>query len=957
MKTALRTQLIFLLFVASGFAGLIYEGIWARYLKLMLGHSAFGQILTLCIYMGGLGLGSFIAGRMLPYIRRPFLAYAIVELVVGFGGLLYHPIFVRMHDWLLYSPFAASLSPDTLTLLKVTLGAGITLPWSIMLGLTFPLVTAGIMALDKDAGRRGLPLLYFTNSLGACVGILVASFILLPRFGTHGSLIWAAGMNFVLAIAFALTQWGMPTLSNHGEAEDSVTPAQPPIENQPDEEVPNRGSGLILPLLIIAGLTGFNSFIYEVAWIRLLSLILGSSTHSFDLMISAFILGLAGGSLFVRRFMNGRNTLRMLVHAQLWMGVAAATTLITYSWIFSASNHLNLILLRSAESYPFHSVIKYIFCVFLMAPASFFAGMTLPLITYHLCQATKRTAYTGFVYGWNTLGGILGAALGGLILLPAMQLSKTIWLGAFLDVLLGVAIVVIYSQRKLYLPATLALLFLMFTATLEMRPRILAQGAFRSWRSNDYSEQVFMRHGITASISIHRFDQTIVLKTNGKSDASISTDTTDRDSHDNRTQAMLAWLPLSALPAKPYHAAIVGMGSGMTTHYLLADSLVQSVDVFEIEKEVYNLAKQHFYPLNRRGFDSTRVRYRMQDARVGIAHAQYPYSLIISEPSNPWVSGVSSLFTEEFYQIVRNRMAPDGVLAQWLHLYEIHDDLIGSVLKAISGAFEYFEVFQIPNMNDIIILASPQPINLHPERLTQDSLVSDLEELEMRPDNIGNFLSLGSQDTYLPLLANTPVNSDFLPVLDNGAEEAFYTKRNSWLDQLFVPSPVGLTSLWDTLVRPNTSCLDASDVPTLKMVQDTGITELIRTSLNYLIGFRVKERTNNWRKSCTSEDYYLFQHILDSSLSLYPDDFNARLFRMELELSQGDTTHLREDLTHIVSAESLTREYSLPTVMGSIVLGDTLIFNLAMDLLLPRYSIPEPWVENALRVGFKYRNP
>ena len=174
---------IYALFALSGFAGLIYEGSWARYLKLFLGHSSYGQVLTLCIYMGGLAIGSFVAGKLVERVKRPLLGYAAVELAIGIGGIIYHPMYIWLTDYFYDSNFVAGLSSRGAEILKVVLATGSTLPIAIAVGMTFPFIAAGLMR--KSGAEVSLPMLYFTNSLGSAIGILFTSYILIPELGNH----------------------------------------------------------------------------------------------------------------------------------------------------------------------------------------------------------------------------------------------------------------------------------------------------------------------------------------------------------------------------------------------------------------------------------------------------------------------------------------------------------------------------------------------------------------------------------------------------------------------------------------------------------------------------------------------------------------------------------------------------------------------------------------------------
>ena len=307
--------LVYFLFALSGFAGLIYEGSWARYLKLFLGHASYGQVLTLCIYMGGLAIGSFIAGKMVEWVKRPLLGYAAVELAIGIGGLVYHPLYNLLTGFFFDSEWIAGLGFTGAEITKVVLATGSTLPIAIAVGMTFPFIAAGL--LRKSGQELSLPMLYFTNSLGSAIGILVTSYLLIPELGNHATLCVAASINFLLAAIFGYI--GFATSPNKEDdeddaadvgadrAEDGASRAAEPlnVDYVAEHKLPMPPKNT---WLWIAAITGLTSFVYEIVWIRLLSLLMGSSSHSFDQMLSAFILGLAIGSAVSGKLLKKEKT-------------------------------------------------------------------------------------------------------------------------------------------------------------------------------------------------------------------------------------------------------------------------------------------------------------------------------------------------------------------------------------------------------------------------------------------------------------------------------------------------------------------------------------------------------------------------------------------------------------------------------------------------------------------------
>src|SRR5216117_1922725 len=418
---------LFALFFLSGAAGLIYESIWTRYLALLVGHSAYAQILVLTIFLGGMAVGSFLVGRYSEQLRSPLIWYAIVEAAVGLLGLLFHPTFRAVSAAAYDSIFPALIaSPGAQSAVKWLLAASLILPQSILLGATFPLISAGILRRWKFRPGAVLSFLYASNSFGAAVGVLLAGFYLVSRFDFPGTLAFAAALNFAAAAVTLVVarrrkeSFAAPVVAT-SEAVESATATL------------SAGSGSRWLLLGAAFGTAVASFAYEIAWIRMLSLVFGSATHSFELMLSAFILGLALGALAVStRADRWRDLLRALALVQCAMGALAVATLPLYIASFSWISTLIGVFAKTSAGYVGFTIARYAICLAVMLPATFCAGMTLPLIT-RILYRDGREAAIGEVYAANTAGSIVGVQLAGLVLLPVLGLKLLLIAGAALD--------------------------------------------------------------------------------------------------------------------------------------------------------------------------------------------------------------------------------------------------------------------------------------------------------------------------------------------------------------------------------------------------------------------------------------------------------------------------------------------------------------------------------------------
>jgi len=791
-------RIIYFLFFFSGITGLIYQSTWSRYLKMFLGHSSYGQIMTLCIFMGGLGIGSFLAGKLSAKRKNLFLAYAAVEIAIALAAFLYHPVFIGVSHWFYESAWTADMSFSQITFVKILLSLAMTLPSAILLGMTFPFMANALIRDEKDSGRNSLPFLYFSNSLGAAAGALLASYVLILVWGTQGAMNIAGALNLVIAAVIILRTLGReetpPAIDSYDPAPFSEVAKG--AHQAKNNEISHRiGSREIFVWLLIAFGTGFTSFIYEIDWMRMLSLMMGASTHSFDLMLSAFILGMAGGAWTIHRILRSHQNLPVLLGiAQMAMGVAAMLTVYLYAPFFHWMNASNVLFAETQAGYVAWTLFRYLLCILWMAPTSFFAGMTLPLITYFLASRTGKEKYTGHVYGWNTIGSIAGAALAGLVILPVLQLKWTLATAAIADILTGVALLYYYKpklRRSRLIPGMLVLA--VFPAFLmDYDSNLITSGVFRAHQKLEahQDETIIVRSGRTATISFHENELQKYIKTNGKTDASILKNRRDPLADDQRTQAATAFVPMTMKNA-PYSAAVVGFGSGMTVEYLLSDPLLTHLDVVEIEEEMLNLARG-FMPDNQKAWEDPRVRYIIDDARTFFHTNQQKYDMIVSVPSNPWVSGVSGLFSTEFYHHIQRFLSDEGLLVQWLQLYEFGTPLFLHILKALDEQFAHVALYQVPGEPDVIILASQGPVSQkHLDRLcTTPEINQEFTKIKRPCHYFGPQNYLTHTKLLRPLFADISANSDFHPVVDHRAEASRFLGEESDLPAMLHPAGI-----------------------------------------------------------------------------------------------------------------------------------------------------------------------
>ena len=764
------------LFLLSGFSGLIYESIWTHYLKLIFGHAAYAQSLVLSIFMGGLAIGAYIASRLSSKITNPLLAYAMVEAIIGVFALFFHEIFIFCQD-ILFKQIAPNIDSNLIfTAIKWSLGILLILPQSILLGTTFPLISSGLLKLSPLVPGRNISLLYFNNSFGAAMGALVSGFFLIQTFGLPGTILTAGLINISIAFITILLIKNI-----------SITTYSEKITQQTLEY--DRFYYLMLGT---AFFTGLASFFYEIAWIRMLTLVLGATTHAFELMISAFILGLALGSLWIKqRIDQFKSPVTILAYIQLLMATFALLTLSFYDSLFDIMEYLFRSLNRTEEGYGIYILINHVLALIIMLPATFFAGMTLPLITKILFQKHHNEKVVGHVYAINTLGSIIGIVIAMNLLMPLTGTKGLVSLGGLVDLAVGLTLFgYLYYKgktKKLRIQFIFSCIFSLFIFQTiyhlsTFNPLKSSAGVFRSGVAIQEagSKVLFHKEGKLSTVSVIESPRgNVVISNNGKPDAGIMLYDTDAGP-DEVTMILLGALPIAINP-EIKTVANIGMGSGQTVQTLLSYDFISKVDSIEIEESVIDAlpAFQIYSQLPR--YDE-RSNIIIDDAKSFFASSKTKYDLIVSEPPNPWVSGVASLFTTEFYSQIKNKLTDKGILTQWLHLYEINLNTVSSVIKAVSKNFNNYALYNTDDGDIIIIAADYYDINqLSKTFLNSNKANKLLKRIKIESTDSIRARYIGNKKLLDPLFSSSKIKTatDYYPHLSYEAGKSLFLQDNA----------------------------------------------------------------------------------------------------------------------------------------------------------------------------------
>jgi spermidine synthase len=707
------------LFFVSGATSLVYQSLWARELHLVFGTSTFAISTVLAAFMTGLASGGFGMGRRADRIEGALGVYGALEIGIGLYALVFPWVLAALEP--AYLAFARALGPTPLVfgLAQFALVTVALLPPTTAMGATLPLLARFATRRLGAAGDR-VGTLYASNTAGAVFGTLMAGFVLLPMAGLRATTLLAAILNLALgAVALALSGWATsrPSTESADDAED--------LEGLPDH-------GDFRLVCVVGALAGGASLIYEVAWTRVIGLVLGASVYAFSVMLVAFLVGIAfGGALGGRyadrtlRVGGRRDLLRLLAGLQVGVGVLAYGLL----WVFGELPfwYVSLFDLFDVETWPAAAVpLGLVVAGLVMTPPAVLMGATFPaLVRAAVRDRDHLGGPVGAVYGWNTVGSAIGAFAAGFVLLPSLGIQTTVLVGVALNgvgAALAASRVATGSGRLAALGAwAVAVLGLFTVLRPPWEPLVMTAGLYKyaSYFDDHTREGVlrFARHrtdllfyeeGLSAVVTVarNRKSGNTYLANNGKVDASSS--------GDMPTQVLVALLPLH-LTEKREDVLVIGLASGVTVGAVTRVPGVERVDVVELEPAVVR-ASRFFDHVNHRVLEDPRVNVIVNDGRNHVL--QTPpgtYDVVVSEPPNPWITGVANLFTAEFFRMGKTRLKPGGVWAQWVHLYGMDPFDLQSLLGTFADVYPHVAVYGTIEDADLVLIGSDEPLPVGPE--------------------------------------------------------------------------------------------------------------------------------------------------------------------------------------------------------------------------------------------------
>ncbi|HEY5453261.1 MAG TPA: fused MFS/spermidine synthase [Polyangia bacterium] len=763
-------------FFLSGSSGLILEMLWTRKLGLVFGSTTLAISTVLATFMGGLGLGSYVAGRYADRLKNPVRAYALAEAAIGLYALMIPVIlwaYPSFNGWM-YRVFGDRWL--LLSMVRFVGSAGLLLIPTTLMGATLPLLSRHFVMRPWELRRSGLRIgsLYAVNLFGAVAGAFFAGFVFLPLIGVTWTNITAATFNLTLATAIVIARRRMPDADvDAATAEERLDEAAVAAHMEttalpPPPDVTARARRAVMGAFAISGAT---AMCLQVLWTRSLAILLGSSIFSFTLILLAFLIGLgAGAAIFAR--LSQRTP-----HPVLWLAVLHIATAAAIGATYLFTDKIPYIFTWLLQSSSF-GVDAILFCQFVLAcitvlPATLLMGGVFPLTVRVVTGGLESVGKdVGNAYALNTLGAIVGSFLSGFIVLPRLGLEKGIYAAVLFDLalaamLFGVAPALPRRHRQAGVAAAVAMALLGLViprwdlgsfSSGFFRVSIAREYVYRKIHKRDWKtpELVFYEDGMATTVSVDRWDKIYSLKNNGKVDAS--------NDADMPTQIIVGLLPfLFYSEPHPPKVALVGYGSGVTagaiTQYPIA-----SLEVVELEEAVYR-GSRFFENDNHRPLQNPKVNARVGDGRNFLTQRSDKFDVIVSEPSNPWLTGVSNLFTREYFKLVKTRLGEHGIFCQWAQLYEMAPWNIKTILGTVRSEFPYVYVFAAEDWSsDTILIGSRDPLPLDYD-VVERAFRDPVTRAEARrggfnsPHDVFAYVLLGP-DELEAFTAGAPLNTD-----------------------------------------------------------------------------------------------------------------------------------------------------------------------------------------------------
>ncbi|MEW6686502.1 MAG: fused MFS/spermidine synthase, partial [Candidatus Edwardsbacteria bacterium] len=766
---------IFFLFFLSGFCGLIYELVWVRLLTLVMGNTAFSISTVLTVFMAGLALGSYLAGKFTDKWTKLLWIYGILEGGVGLSCLVIPHIiqqgFLPVYKFI-YTHF--NFSFYVFSLIRFLLCGLVLLVPTTLMGATLPVLSKAVVREYKNLAKN-IGWLYGINTLGAVAGCFLTGFLLLSKLGVKATNLLAVLGNLSIFISIFAFTYFSKKISKEEKKEKIVS-------RKEEKKEGTYFYGIFL--LFSFALSGFTAMVYEVTWTRALALIIGPTVYSFSLVLTSFLFGLALGSMVFARFFDRKANLFLI------FGIVEILIALLALLLLPILGRLPFVIVEIIKkyysSYNLLLVIEFLIVFILLLFPTLLFGLTFPLVAKIYATEMKVLGKKiGNAYAANTIGAILGSFFAGFLFLPWLGLKGTVNLAMIINLILGSFLFLLtrFRLKEVLIVSVIVIIFILGLYSIPpWDQKLLSSGVYNyalKWENIDFEKErdkieiLYYRDGAGATVSVRKLGRWLSLQIDGKTDAS--------NRIDMQTQVFSAHLPL-ILQSQPENILIIGLASGVTLGSTTRYREIKKIDCLEISPEVVE-ASQYFTEYNYNALADNRVNLRINDGRNHLLLTEQKYDVIISEPSNLWLAGIATLFTSEFFNLAKERLKPGGLLCQWIHTYQMSSQNLKNMFYTFQKIFPYTTLWISDREGgDLLLIGSSEEIQIDwesiSEKLRDKKIKEDLSRIEINtPDDFLKQFLMGEKE-LTEYAKGGKINSD-----DNGLLE-FSTPRDIYENTL-----------------------------------------------------------------------------------------------------------------------------------------------------------------------------
>jgi len=721
-----RTQIIILVcFFLSGFLGLVYEIIWIRKLGLIFGTTVFSMTTVLTAFFGGLALGSYVFGRLTRRANNPIRIYAFLEGLVGVFALIF-PLMLKLFGWL-YTPIYDQIYQSflILTAIRFIFFVLLLIVPTTMMGGTLPLLSQYFIRSNDTIGVKS-GLLYGINTIGAAVGAFICGFYFIHLIGVDTTNYLAGVVNLLVAVVLYISSGAVPAPLNvpkvtgieNGDILNPPLSPNMPLQKEETQfplEKGGRGdfkSSSLNYMTICLFLSGFASLGYEIAWTRYLSLPLANTRYTYTMILVIFLLGTAGGSLiFSRLFDKVKNGVRFFGCLEIGIGLSAFL-LVPAVYLLAIKIKYSLLL------------YDFIACSVLMIIPTILMGATFPIVVKIMTADSKSIGIsTGKLYAFNTLGCILGSIITGFLLIPAFGVKLSLSILIAVNIVIGFFCLFRDSNRNLIFNSVIGFVTVLAFVIIQLSLKVDIPRNFLNILKGDSDEIITIKEGLenTVWVTVNQQNQQKSIWSN----QTVLGRTITSEPYGISFQIIQGHIPMLLHHGIPKKILGICLGTGQTFGSMLSYD-IDKMDLVEISKTIANNALNDFSKYNKNLGNDKRVRIIIEDGRNFVAHTKNSYDVITLEPSPPEEAGIVNLYTKEFYKLCLNRLNKEGIMSQWLPIYNTHPDETARIIKTFISIFPNSVLWY--NEADLLLLGFKGEVQIDinkMESLLQNKVISD----------------------------------------------------------------------------------------------------------------------------------------------------------------------------------------------------------------------------------------